>query len=212
MPGGIQGESLLPAHASLAYSSTPAPWRLGLQKPWKLLLPKSINSSVFIYAMWGRKQDFLQNLPWFYNSCSVNKQKKKLSSILRAQPEMTTTTAWCLLGFLLITHSLHTIQCYSIHVLRTGFWIWWGSPLKKKGLPSLSRGCFSKIANTGSVYEGRRRQGGERRHMVVRNNNNNDLLHLFTAEAVWNSLLGWLSSLGTMPPEPPPCKMTNLWW
>lgn len=57
-------------------------------------------------------------------------------------------------------------------------------PLKKKGLPSLSRGCFSKIANTGSVYEGRRRQGGERRHMVVRNNNNNDLLHLFTAEAV----------------------------
>lgn len=76
MPGGIQGESLLPAHASLAYSSTPAPWRLGLQKPWKLLLPKNINSSVFIYAMWGRKQDFLQNLPWFYNSCSVNKQKK----------------------------------------------------------------------------------------------------------------------------------------
>lgn len=77
-------------------------------------------------------------------------------------------------------------------------------------LPSLSRGCFLKTVNIGSVYEGRRRRGRESRHTAVRNNNNNNDLHLFTAEAVWNSLLGWLLSLWTMPPEPPLCKMTKI--
>lgn len=139
------------------------------KKPWKHLLPKSINSSAFTYAMWGRKQDFLQNLPRFYNSCSVNKQTV-LSSIPHAQLEMTTTAAWCLLGFLLITHSLQTVQCCSIHELRTGFWIWWGSPLKKKKkvLPSLSRDCFLKTINIGSIYEGRRRQGREQAYSGLR--------------------------------------------